>query len=140
MTAVAVIANSEPAPAGSPFATLFTRWDASTLLGRSVSFGCVATGGDHICMSKTCLSYLETCLGVTKMSLSRSALCPGPSLHVCFRLEGLFGSGALSAKTKIHALQNSTPRSSSFLGYEKLVPKKEVSFAIRATPELVFFR
>ena len=90
------------------------------------------------CMGKT-PPYLETCLGATRMTFSRSAVRRGPGLHVCHRFERLLCSGALSAKTKTHALQNNTPRNSSSPGYEKLVPKKEASFITRAIPGLVFF-
>lgn len=90
------------------------------------------------CMGYTSLSYLETSAGATRMTLSRSAIRHGSGLHVRHRFEGALYSGASSAKTKSHALQNDTPQARRPPGYEKLVPQ-EASFIIRTTPGLVLF-
>lgn len=86
-------------------------------------------------MGKTCPSHLETPRGNEDEPFSLHSQSLAPAACPVFAWRGLLCSGSLSAKTETHALQNNTPRSSSFFGYEKLVQRKK----FRLLSVLVFF-
>lgn len=126
VTDIAIIANSKLALAVSPSARPYTNAWMNPLF----SVGQPALRDRQqvettFVMGKTCPYHLETYLGATRMNLSRSAASPGTGCMSVFAWRGLLCPGSLSAKTETHALQNNTPRSSSFLGYEKLGPKNK---------------